>query len=291
MSDQFGITLDKLQEGLGVSTISMAGQKLIDDSDIAKIREAGISRVEMCGLHGVCHFNHRDPEYVSEIKDALKRHDVTMPSMHAPCHDFANSDEAERKAAVEDTILAGRVAAELGAGVLVGHYGLDDLSRKGINQVLDGLEDVGIILTIENLPDVPDLKDYIEFIEDVDRDNFKLTVDIGHPRNPDGSFPFANGAHARKTLAQCGEHVVHLHLHDVKLGDDKTWKDHFPPFTGTVLWDEIFMALDDIGYSGEYMFEAASSTAWTWSDWPPLDEVLKATASFPSEFFSRYPPS
>ncbi len=292
MNDRFGITLEKLQDGLGFSTIALPGNTLVVEKDIAMIREAGISRIELCGLFGPGHFNYRDPKYLAEIKRACERQGVSVVSVHAPCPDYADSDDDKRAAAVEDTVIAGHAAAELGASVFVAHFGICERSEESIHEVLDGLGDTELTVTIENLPHIPDLGDYLQFMDRIDSDRFGLTVDIGHVRDPDGSYPFSKKSHARETLAQCGSRVVHLHLHDVRPHDKNTWMDHFPPFSGVVLWDEVFMALKDIGYSGEYMFEPASSVTLEGNNngWVSLEETILGTAAFPKEFFSRHEP-
>ncbi|MDP6380319.1 MAG: sugar phosphate isomerase/epimerase family protein [Phycisphaerae bacterium] len=290
MSSNFGIGREQLQARLGFSTIAMPGDKRVGGEDIAMIREAGISRIEICGLHDAKHYDYKDRKQLAEIKSECEKQGVSIVSVHAPCPDYGSSDEEERVEAVKETIIAGHAAAELGAGMFVVHFGVCERSEKSVNEVLDGLGDTELKITIENLPQVPDLREHVKFIERIDCERFGLTIDIGHPWDDDGANPFTKECRAREALAQCGSHVVHLHLHDCVLNEKRGLVDHFPPFSGQILWDEVFLALNDVGYGGEYMFEAASDVTWPGADtgWVPLEETITRTAAFPAEFFSRY---
>ncbi len=76
------------------------------------------------------------------------------------------------------------------------------------------------------------------------------------------------------TMAMCGESLIHLHLHDF------VERDHYPPFDGAIEWREIFQALRDIEYPGEFMFEAGVRR--------PFIQTLEKTVAFPGEFSRRY---
>ena len=79
---------------------------------------------------------------------------------------------------------------------------------------------------------------------------------------------------AREAIVSCELVLLDLHLHD--FADT----DHYPPFDGNIQWGEIFSALQDIGYTGEFMFEAVARIS--------LADTLHKTAAFPGEFAARY---
>ena len=117
-----------------------------------------------------------------------------------------------------------------------------------------------------------DLTDFIGFCEKICSERFGIVVDIGHTRDEDGINPFTKKERARATLAQCGRYLRHLHLHDFKEGD------HYAPFTGEIQWKEVFLALADVDYAGEFMFEAIL---------PSAEEVIRMTAAVPTLLFER----
>ena len=80
--------------------------------------------------------------------------------------------------------------------------------------------------------------------------------------------------HDCEVMAVCEHRLLHLPLHDF------VERDHCPPFDGTIRWGEILLALDDIGYEGELMFEAGAFV--------PLEDTLRKTAAFPDEFAARF---
>jgi sugar phosphate isomerase/epimerase len=75
-------------------------------------------------------------------------------------------------------------------------------------------------------------------------------------------------------MVQCGARLAHVHLHDFV----KT--DHYPPFDGYIEWGEIFLALQQIGYAGAFVFEAVCPIS--------IEDTLHKTAAFPQEFARRY---
>ena len=152
------------------------------------------------------------------------------------------------------------------------HYKMP--SKRTVRELIEHLDDTQIKLTVENLPSEPDLRDYLTFVDRIGCPRFGLTVDIGHTRDADGINPFVKMERAREAMAACEHRLFHLHLHDF------TDTDHYPPFDGNIQWDEIFSALRDIGYIGEFMFEAGQRVS--------LEDTLKKTSAFPNEFAVRY---
>lgn len=255
---------------LGISTLPFSGASAIGEREIAMIGEAGIKRVEICGYHPREHYDYYNRTQIEEIKNACRKHGVTVVSVHAPKVPFSSDYEQERKAAVKEGILAAKIAEEVGAAIFVGHFGTNNYSEKTVCEMLSALEGTSIKLTVEN---GMDLRDFIEFVDKINSDRLGMTVDIGHTRDADGINPFTKKESARKTLAQCASRLFHVHLHDF------IDRDHYAPLTGDIHWDELFAAFADIEYKGEFMFEAAR---------PSLPEVLRKTAAFPTNFVERY---
>ena len=266
-------TSQEIEERLGIST-AIFEKSVLGAREIAAIREAGIVRIEM--YLRPWHYDYRNCTQVSAIKAECRKQGVSIVSVHGPSFfdpDNPSEDEGQREADVKEGIMAARAAEELGASIFVGHFGVDEQSEKTVTEMLEQLHGSPLKLTCENLPPYPPLPDCMAFVDKIGSDRFGITVDIGHPRDPDGINPFTKKERARQTMAQCGKRLFHLHLHDF------TDTDHIAPFNGSIEWGEVFAALKDIDYKGELMFEATHPTA---------EEVLRKTGAFPKTFVERY---
>ena len=265
------LAAEGIRERLGFSTIAMPGGEPIGARQIAMIREAGLTRVELCGLHHPTHYDYHDRAQVSEITAECEKQGVAVVAVHGPGLPYSCPYEEVRKAVVKEAVASARVAEEMGATIFVGHFGTDDLAEKTVTETLDQLDGSAIKLTVEN---GNDLREFTAFTDRIGSDRFGMVVDIGHTRDQDGINPFINKERARETIAQCGSRLLHLHLHDFVEGD------HYPPFDGSIQWDALFAGLQDANYAGELMFEAIARVS--------LEDTLAKTAAFPTEFVKRY---
>ena len=269
-------TAAEIEARLGCSTIVFPRDRLLLAEDIAKMKDVGLSRIELCGLGTPGHLDIHDRANISEVISECAKNEVSIVSVHSPGFLYTSEDEDNRKNAVAEGVVAAQVAEEMGAGVMVCHFRPDEPSEKSITEMLDQLDGYSIKLAIEN---GTDLADYTAFVDKIGSDRFGMVVDIGHTRDEDDVNPFTKKDRARETMAQCGKRLIHLHLHD--------WvdRDHFAPLDGSIQWAEVFAAFKDIDYQGVLMFEAA---------WGPVrgevspDYVLDKVASFPEAFVERY---
>lgn len=76
---------------------------------------------------------------------------------------------------------------------------------------------------------------------------FCICVDTGHSNK---ASLYGNPSPA-DVIRMCGNDVLCLHLND----NDKLTDQHKTPFTGTIDWNDVFDALDEIGYNGVYNME------------------------------------
>ena len=267
-----------IADRLGASTIAFTRDRPIGAREIAQMREWGITRIEVCATGNPAHFDCRDAAQVAEVASECRTQGVSVVSLHSPDLKYAAKDEGERRHAVAEGVYAATVAEEMGAGVMVCHLGTNERSEKTVVEMLEHLGDCSIKLASEN---GQDLSDYTAIVDRVGSDRFGMVVDVGHTRDEDGVNPFVKKDRARETMAQCGDRLIHLHLHDF------IDRDHYAPFDpgGLLQWDEVFAAFSDIDYRGTFMFEAV---------WPAnrLDvepeHVLKQTAAFPQTFAERF---
>jgi len=270
-------TAAEISARLGLSTAVYQKSRL-GAEQIAAIRRAGITRIELSIIQGC--LDYKDRDQAGEILNACRSEGVTVVSVHGPFKlPYGSEDETVRKTVVQESLAAVRFAREMGASVYVAHFGCREHSKKTAEELLRQTEDFGILLTTEN-QFRENLQSYMDVVDAVGSDRYGMVVDIGHNRDPDGVNPFVVKDRARSTLAQCGHRLRHIHLHETF--DLEQQPDHRPPMhpDGIVEWGEVFAALKEIGYSGELIFEdgrGEDPEQWT-----------RMTAAFPQAFIQKY---
>ena len=268
------LTAEAIRARLGFSTITMLGHERFGAADVARIRAGGITRIEVCGLHPPTNYDYHDKAQVAEIISECRKQGVDIVAVHGPGLPFEWPYDELRQAAAKEAIAAARVAEEMGASVFIGHFGTDEYSERTVGEMLEGLDGADIILTVENMPGPPELRKCLDLVDRIGDERFGLTLDIGHVRDADWVNPFIKNGGPGEVMAQCKGRLKHVHLHDF------VDRDHHPPFDGKVRWDETFEGMRDIGYEGEFMFEAIAFVSF--------DDTLKKTATFPDEFAGRF---
>ena len=270
-------TVQEIKERLGSSTIVFPRDRPLQAEDISKMREFGITRIEICANGRPGHLDIHDRAHISRTMSECQRHGVSVVSMHSPGFAYKSDDEDTRKKAVTEGVLAAKVADEMGAGVLVCHLDTGEQSEKSVIEMLDQLDGYSIKLGMENI--YLDLPEYAAFVDRIASDQFGMVVDTGHPKDEDGVNPFVKQERARETMAVGGGRLISVQLND--------WldRDHISPLDGGLQWGEVFAGLKDIDYQGVLMFEAYL---------PPRQRelspeyVLGKVASFPEAFVERY---
>ena len=163
--------------------------------EIAAIREAGLTRIEVTGIRSPHGFDFTDRGQLSEVKAACRNEGVSVVSVHGPSRGYASEDEDERRQAVGDAVNAAQVAEELGGGVMVCHFGTDERAEQSVTDVLEQTDDSTLRLAVEN---GKDLRDFADIVDRVGSDRFGMIVDIGHTRDADGVNPFTKPEAARR---------------------------------------------------------------------------------------------
>ena len=272
-------TAEEIEARLGASTVAFRTPpypRPIGAPEIAAVREAGLKRIEVTGIRSPHGFDFWDRGQIAEVQAACRNEGIEIVSVHGPNRPYAAADEEKRRAGVRDAVTATRVAEELGAGVIVFHFGTDERAERSVVDVLEQTEGSTIRLAVEN---GKDLRDFADIVDRVGSDRFGMIVDVGHTRDEDGANPLTKLEAARQTMAFCGDRLIHLHLHDFRE------TDHLAPMDGDLQWAEVFEAFRDIDYQGLFMFESA------WADTTRRIEpgyVLAKTAAFPQMFTDRY---
>lgn len=133
-------------------------------------------------------------------------------------------------------------------------------SLEIFTKILPYAEENNIILATETFGDATgyDCCDFFgnayEFIKAYNRitalgyaDRFKICVDTGHSNK---AMRFGNPT-AADVIRLSGGNIAALHLND----NDTFTDQHKIPLTGTIDWNDVFNALDEVGYKGNYNME------------------------------------
>ena len=252
----------------GVSTHLSVGERL-DREHLVDIAGHGFDAVEVFAVRD--HFDYRDRRAVVALAEWLDDTRLRFHSMHAPIAgryvngtwqgglSIAASDDAVRKAAVEEASAALAVAESLPYSVLVLHCGVPvphakpgDNHRGALVRSLEELSPVahqhGVRLAIEVIPnELSTAGALVDLLEsDIDIEGVGICLDVGHARLMGGVVD---------AIETCSGHVISTHLHDNRGRTD----DHLVPGKGVIDWDAALLAFQKVGYDGIWMFEPGVS--------------------------------
>ncbi|MHC4628050.1 MAG: sugar phosphate isomerase/epimerase family protein [Planctomycetota bacterium] len=269
-------TAKEISARLGISTAVYQKERL-SARHIAAIRAAGIRHIELTMIPE--RIDMHDRAQISEILAECRRQEVRIVSIHANLQlRYNHPDEQQRLAAAAHLLDEIRFAEQIGAGIVVAHFGTNDQSHKTVTELLDKTRDMRVRLTVENMRG--GLKPYTAFVDRIGSERFGLTVDIGHIRDADGVNPMVKKGQAGDVMAQGGRRIWHLHLHDAF--NLETKPDHRAPMhpDGIIEWREVFAALKAINYRGIFLFEDGRGEN--------PEQWVRLAGGFPKNFVARY---
>lgn len=248
----------------GISSHLFHGQRL-GRAHIAAVAAHGFEVLELFATR--THVDYRDPAALRQLGDWLAGAGVALHAVHAPTtRSFTNGmwgetlsvaavDEAQRRAAVDETRAALALAQVVPFDVLVLHLGVPSAdpaanSRAAVARSLEEIGEAtagaGVRLALELIPNGLSSADrLVRWIEDdLDLPGVGICLDVGHAHL---------GGDAMEAIEACSGHIVTTHLHDNRGRRD----DHLVPGQGTVDWDGVMMAFQKVGYDGAWIFELA----------------------------------
>ncbi len=271
--------------GLSTSTFQLT---LDDDKKaIEAAARAGADAIDFWLRENYCNnlFDYRkeesiysksDDEIIAHFTD-LKKHaencGVFICQTHGRGKGFINN-KAEDDALVENARLDLLATKALGAPVCVFHNAtsiflgpnpdpelMHTLSFDMFTRILPYAKQYDIKVATETFGDAMKFDD-VDFFGDIDefmkayndvkaieeyKDWFTTCVDTGHSNK---AMRFGNPNPA-DVIRRIGSDISVLHLND----NDTLTDQHKPPMTGTINWNEVMKALDEVGYSGVYNME------------------------------------
>lgn len=211
--------------------------------------------------------------YFNKIKEKADSLGLAISQTHGRGSIF-RYDEDFNRATLENARLDCFATKLLGAPVTVFHtvsniatgpdadkQWMRDKAFELFNTFLGFAKQYGIIIATETFGDAPDygicnqfgyadefLESYKRIASYADNANyFKICVDTGHSNK---AFRFGNPT-ADEVIRMCGSNIIALHLND----NDTIKDQHKIPMTGTINWNNVFNALDEVGYNGYYNME------------------------------------
>ncbi len=246
-------------------------------------RECGADAVDFSLEYGTNDYRNKDCVYaqgdaaVRQYYEDIKRYadslGIIIGQTHGKLPGFRNIKE-EDDALVENTRLDCIATAALGAPVCVVHnatsifFGanpdpalMHKMSFDMFSRIVPHAAAAGVKIATETFGDavkfnacdffgnIDEFEKAYAAVKAVDalRDHFTACVDTGHSNK---AMRYGNPKPG-DVIRRLGKEVTVLHLND----NDTFTDQHKLPMTGTIDWNDIFDALDEIGYNGIYNME------------------------------------
>lgn len=212
-------------------------------------------------------------KYYTELKEYAESLGIIIGQTHGKLEGFKNKKD-EDDALVANTRLDLLATKCLGAPVCVIHNAtsiflgpnperklMHSLSLDMFSRILPFAKEYGVKIATETFGDAVrfsavdffgDINEFEEAYKNIKKldeykDYFTICVDTGHSNK---AMRYGNPTPA-DVIRRLGSEVTVLHLND----NDTFTDQHKIPMTGTIDWNDVFDALDEIGYSGIYNME------------------------------------
>ena len=205
---------------------------------LSKLVEVGYTDTEYS------HIYHLTVAEAEDIGEYARKIGINSWSSHAAGPGGFGTGDA-REASVAANKHCVDVSAALGADINVLHMWNyeHDVACAILEEVCDYAAKANITIALENSSTLENMELILGLVEDVAAPNLGICVDTGHANLGDlGSA---------RAIRMAGSLLRTTHLQD-NLGERD---DHMPPGMGVIDWDDVFQALDEIGYKGTLMLE------------------------------------
>lgn len=259
-------------------------RKYGDEEAIRFAKSIGADAVDFDTCHP--HYDYRKPDsifhksddeiisYFTGIKSLADSIGLEISQTHGRIEGFT-ADSEWNDAMVKNARLDCLAAKALGAPVCVMHSvttikmgpecpskTMHDLNFEMFCKYLDFARQYGIKIATETFGDAPSkgccdfFGNINEFMKSYNRvaahgdnaDYFVMCADTGHSNK---ATRFNNNPSPADVIRIMGSKTEVLHLND----NDTLTDQHKTPLTGCIDWNDVFDALDEIGYSGVYNME------------------------------------
>lgn len=203
-------------------------------------------------------------ETVRAIKRAAEEVGIACNQTHAPWPSHKRTDEEWNRNIFGWLVRALEITAYLGGKICIVHpwnnWTAEENAENLYLPLLPYCKKYGVKVAVENMfnwpKDAPHAlpcacslpDDFMKHMALLDPEWFVACLDIGHAEM------FPDMSSAAEHIYALGERLQCLHVHD----NDRHFDLHGIPYTGKVDWESIFAALKEIGYRGDFTFEASA---------------------------------
>lgn len=249
------------------------GQRFGDEKAIRMLAEAGFDAIDysMFGMVDPDHILNGETAfaYVDHLKEVADECGVVFNQAHAP-FSFRNWDDEEHyNSFIFPTVVrALELAARMGVKIIVVHpihhlpyeenaEKLYEMNMAYYGALIPYCEKFGIKVATENMWERDKKRGYIQhdtcsraaefnrYLDDLNSEWIVGCLDLGHCG--------LVGVDADKMIREMGaKHIHALHVHD----NDHISDAHIEPYGGKMDWKAITKALGEVGYQGDFTFEA-----------------------------------
>ena len=194
---------------------------------------------------------------------------MVLNQAHAPFRPATMFSETP-EIAFQNITRSMKQAAMMGIGIMVVHplhylkYWQDgvpeqlfEMNMEFFNKLKPYCEEYGIRVAIENMfqrgrrgqrilaSACSDPEEHCRYLDELNSDCFVACLDIGHAML---------SADPVKSIRMLGKRLKALHVQDSDGFNDS----HTLPYLGVIEWDKVMRALKEIGYDGDFTFEAVN---------------------------------
>lgn len=219
-------------------------------------RDAGIEAMELSLKKALC----ETLDY-QQVKEWADKYGIELWSYHLPFSpdvDISVTDESQRVYYVEYLTELIKKAAAIGIKIFVIHPSREPIadedrplrmeqSMKSLATLAEVAASYGAVMAVEDLPRTclgRTAEDILTLISADDR--LRVCFDTNHlTMDKNANF-----------IRKVGDKIITLHVSDYDQIDEKHWL----PGEGKNDWVEIMDELDNIGYSGVFMYEVGTGT-------------------------------
>ena len=266
----------------GISTHLFHEQRLTREH-LVHIAGHGFEAVELFATRA--HFDYHDATGIAQLSEWLADTRLELHSVHAPIFDAmrngqwvgsysnASGDETRRRAALNETDAALRIARVIPFRYLVLHLGMPaaeqvpardnqpDAARRSVEEIASMASQSNVKVALEVMPNaLSGAASLVRMIEEqLEGMEVGVCLDYGHANL------MGDVGEAIETLSG---HLWTTHVHDNGGKRD----EHLVPYAGRIDWDAAMMATQKIGYDGVLMFEVPGGT----DPVATLDKCVKA---------------
>ncbi len=214
--------------------------------------------------------------YYKDIKDYADNLGLIISQTHSRCPGFKNIKDEDndlleniRRDILSTSVLkAPYCVVHAVTSIFMGPDAdpelMHNLNFEMFNKILPYAKKYGVKVATETFGDAVQFEacDFFgnieEFVKSYERicgvgDNkefFTVCVDTGHSNK---ASRFNNNPTPADVIRRLGKNISILHLND----NDKLTDQHKIPLTGSIDWNDVFDALDEVGYDGVYNMELA----------------------------------